>query len=112
MMCTHTNVSIYMHLCACICAYAFQCGKRIKVSNISDSCTLSTRYDFLGMGHILPMVMSNPRLFDFTILLAQGTWLTAPMNQAIPTRFLPQPILLPQFGAIEARVQTSTTSQN
>ena len=44
-------------------------------------------------------------------LLAQGTFLTAAMNQAIPTRALLQRVLSPHFGAIEARVQTPTTSK-
>ena len=41
-------------------------------------------------------------VFELTILLAQGTLLTAAMNHAIPTRALLQLVLPPHFGAIEA----------
>ena len=41
-------------------------------------------------------------VFELTILLAQGTLLTAAMNYAIPTRALLQRVLPPYFGAIAA----------
>jgi hypothetical protein len=44
------------------------------------------------------------------MLLAQGAWLTAAMNHAIPTKALLQGVLLPHFGAIEARVKAWTTN--
>lgn len=47
---------------------------------------------------------------ELTMLLAQRATLTAAMNQAIPTRGLPQRVLLPHLWPVEARVEAWTTN--
>jgi hypothetical protein len=74
-----------MSICVCVCV------------RVEESCFTNGHVESAG--------------FEFTILLAQGTFLTAAMNQAIPTRALLQRVLSPHFGAIEARVQTPTSSK-